>query len=102
MAKQGSKIGFIGIGFGFGSVALLLALVHFWAGSFSPQPTVEQTVAEKAVAIKKATLAALKGEKTEIKNKEAPWDTDRVLYIITALLGGLPHCPNNFLYDSLI
>ena len=50
------------IGIGVGAVALLLALVHFWAGPFSPQPSLEQTVAEKAVSIRDATIAALKGE----------------------------------------
>ena len=60
MDKQSSVFGFTGIGLG--AIALLLAVVHFWAGPFSPQPTLEQTVAEKAVSIKNATIAALKGE----------------------------------------
>jgi hypothetical protein len=36
--------------------------VHFWGGPFTPQPSLETSVAEKAVAIRDATLAALKGE----------------------------------------
>lgn len=56
MEEHKSKISFIGIGMG--SIALLLALFHFWASLFSPQPMLEQIVAEKAVAIKKATIAA--------------------------------------------
>ena len=80
--------GFIGIGIG--SIALLLALVHFWAGPFSPQPTLEQTVAEKAVAIRDATVAALKGKSATPPEAEATsYDLDRIASIATAVLGGL-------------
>lgn len=80
--------GFIGIGLG--SIALMLALVHFWAGPFSPQPKVEQTVAEKAVAIRDATIAALKGESAPSPQTAAPgYDLDRIASIVTAVLGGL-------------
>jgi len=85
--EQQSKLGFIGIAFG--SIALLLALVHFWAGPFSPQPSLEQTVAEKAVAIKNATIAKLKGKEIDISQQKSPMDTDRILSITTAVLGGL-------------
>ncbi len=34
---------------------------------FAPQPCIEKVVAEKAVAIKSATIAALKGEEAEKK-----------------------------------
>ncbi len=72
----------------FGSIALLLALAHFWAGPFSSQPTLEQVVAEKAVSIKQATIAALKGEKAE-PQKSAPMNFDGVVSLATAILGGL-------------
>lgn len=39
-----------------GAIALLLALTHFMAGPFSPQPSLESPVAAKAVAIKYALL----------------------------------------------
>jgi len=86
MRNQNITPGYIGIAAG--SIAFMLALVHFWAGPFTPQPTLEQTVAEKAVAIKKATIAALKGENTEpaMKNK---MNTDKLLDLVTAVLGGL-------------
>jgi hypothetical protein len=94
MEKQGSTISFIGIAIG--AMALLLAILHFWAGPFSPQPTLEQTVAEKAVSIKEATIAALKGEKPKAKSEEpvAPVkrssiDMDHVASLATAVLGGL-------------
>lgn len=86
--KDGSHtIGFIGIGFG--AVALLLAIVHLWAGPFSPQPSVERTVAETAVAIKNATINALKGKKTEEKVEPSRFDMDRGARLATGVLGGL-------------
>ncbi|MCB1760410.1 MAG: hypothetical protein KDI68_11615 [Gammaproteobacteria bacterium] len=75
-------------GIGIGSIALLLAIVHFWAGPFTPQPTLEQTVAEKAVAIKKATIAALKGEEAP-KARARALDTDQLIDIGAAVLGAM-------------
>lgn len=87
MEESRSVIGFIGIGVG--AIALLVAIFHFWAGPFSPQPSLEKTVAEKAVAIKNATIAALKGE--EIKDEVAPRkiDLDQGLRVGASVLGGL-------------
>jgi hypothetical protein len=80
-------IGFIGIGVG--AIALLVAIIHFWAGPISPQPSVEKTVAEKAVAIKNATIAALKGEEVEETAPVRTIDIDQGLRIATSFLGGL-------------
>ena len=81
-----TTFGFFGIGIG--GIALLLALVHFWAGPFSPSPTLETTVANKVASIRTATIKALKGEEyREVSTTN--WDTDKVTYVITALLGGL-------------
>ena len=60
MAESRSRIGDTGMGFG--AVGLLAAIIHFWAAPFSVQPGLEKTVAAKAVAIKNATISALKGE----------------------------------------
>ncbi|WP_162928717.1 hypothetical protein [Yersinia rochesterensis] len=49
------------IGIFCGATAFLSALVHFWAGPFSVLP-IEVTIANKAAAIKTATLAALQGK----------------------------------------
>ena len=88
MTSEKSTFGFIGIGVG--SIALMLALVHFWAGPFSPQPSLEQTVAEKAVSIRDATIAALKGESVAVAEPTATsYDLDRISSIATAVLGGL-------------
>ncbi|WP_223669569.1 hypothetical protein [Kangiella shandongensis] len=58
-----SKFGTIGIILG--ALALVLALVHFWSGPFSPQPTLETTIAEKAASIRNATVNALTGKEIE-------------------------------------
>lgn len=87
MENKKSLLSFIGIGIG--SVSLLLALFHFHAGPFSPQPTLEDTVAEKAVAIRDATISALKGEEREKKSTKAEWDLDKITNVTTALLGGI-------------
>ena len=54
------KLGYYGIAAG--AAALLLAVVHFWAGPFAPQPSLETVVAESAVEIRDATVRALRGE----------------------------------------
>jgi len=87
MVEGRSTIGWIGIAVG--SVALLMAIVHFWMGPISPQPSVEKTVAEKAVAIKNATIAALKGEDVEEKAAPRSIDPDEALRTATSVLGGL-------------
>jgi len=86
MSESKSNLSFIGIGLG--SVALLLAIVHFWAGPFSPQPSLEQTVAAKAVSIKQATIAALKGQQAPPPQSHSI-DADQMVSIGTAVLGGL-------------
>jgi hypothetical protein len=86
MDESKSTLSFIGISLG--AVALLLATLHLWAGPFSPQPSLEQTVAEKAVSIKQATIAALKGEETPL-SKSRPLDMDQLASITTAVLAGL-------------
>lgn len=78
------------LGIGCGSLALLLAVVHFWAGPFSSQPSIEEVVADKAVAIKEATLAKLKGQELPAKIHQAStFDADRIVSLATAVLGGI-------------
>lgn len=86
MPKASTKFGFFGITLG--GIALLLALVHFWAGPFSPQPTLETTIAEKAASIKDATMKALKGEEYQ-ETYLSQWDADKITQVSTAVLGGL-------------
>jgi hypothetical protein len=82
-----SKLGFFGIAVG--ATALLLVLVHFWAGPFSRQPTLESTVAERAVAIRDATVAALKGEDATDYAPPPEMNLDKALDVTGAVLGGL-------------
>ena len=87
MTNIGTKLGFISIFLG--GVALISALVHFYAGPFAPQDPIEVTIADKAVAIRDATVAALKGEEIE---KEAPTyeaDIDQIVRLATMVLGGV-------------
>jgi hypothetical protein len=87
MENKNSKLSFFGIGIG--AIALLLALFHFYAGPFSPQPALEDTVAEKAVAIRDATIAALKGEEKVKKTITSEMNADKIVQTATALLGGI-------------
>lgn len=88
MERKRSIFGFIGIGVG--AIALMLALVHFWAGPFSPKPTLEVVVAEKAVSIRETTIALLKGEEIVVpKPEESGYDLDEIASVATAVLGGL-------------
>ncbi|WP_428408595.1 hypothetical protein [Hyphococcus sp.] len=82
----GVKLGYIGIAFG--AASLLLALVHFWAGPFAPQLSLETVVAESAVEIREAAIRALRGEEAETKTV-SEWDIDKTTQVVVALLGGL-------------
>jgi|GEM_PF-3061879 len=42
-----------------GAIALMLALVSFWAGPFPPQPSLEESVTETVLSIRDASVAAL-------------------------------------------
>ncbi len=87
MTLGSAKLSFSGISFG--GIALMLALIHFWAGPFSPQPTLEETVAETAVSIRDATLAALRGEELETVTEPRDFNTDQIIDIAIPILGGL-------------
>ena len=70
-----NKLGYLGVMLG--AVALISALVHFWAGPFSPQPTLETAVADKVLAIRESTMNALKGEEYR-ETITQKWDADKV------------------------
>ncbi|XQF93732.1 hypothetical protein ACOBV9_08725 [Pseudoalteromonas espejiana] len=72
-----------------GGLALMLALVHFWAGPFSPQPSLETVVAEKAASIRQATIDALKGKEVKSAPVQNNFNADKIANIVTAILGGL-------------
>lgn len=87
MERKQSK--FAAVGIALGAIALLLALTHFWAGPFSPQPTLETVVAEKAASIRSAALDALNGREPVKETFTAIWNLDKITQVVTALLGGL-------------
>jgi hypothetical protein len=74
------------IGIALGSIALLMTIVHLYAGPFSPQPTLESLVASKAVAIKESLLASLTGNNLSSSVSQPRYDLDRILEIVTAVL----------------
>ncbi|AHG19227.1 hypothetical protein Z042_06045 [Chania multitudinisentens RB-25] len=74
------------LGIAVGSIALLMAMLHFYAGPFSPQPTLESIVASKAVAIKESVLASLAGNSVAASVSQPRYDLDRILEIMTAVL----------------
>lgn len=87
MTSQKKKYGNAGILLG--SIGLLLALVHFWAGPFAPEPTLETLVSEKAASLRQAAVDALNGETAEARSTTASWDADRITQVVVAVLGGL-------------
>ena len=87
MEADKSLLGYMGLLLG--SIALMLVLIHFYAGPFSPQPSLERTVAETAVSIRDATVAALRGEEIAEPQTSNKMDIDRVLETMAAGLGGL-------------
>ena len=82
-ATQTSRSTFGLVGLVVGVVAFGLALAHFWAGPFSPKPPREEVVAEKAVKIRDAVVAKLKGEEKAAPARAQAFDTDRVVTIST-------------------
>lgn len=76
------------LGIALGGIALLLALVHFWAGPFAPQPTLESFVADKVTDIRDATIAAANGERSQSSFSNNR-DLDDYTRIATAVMGGL-------------
>lgn len=73
-------------GIALGGLALLLAMVHFYAGPFASQQTLESLVAGKAMAIKESLLASLAGHQIPEKVSQPQYDADRILKIVTAVL----------------
>ncbi len=83
------KFSFAILGQLLGGFALLLALVHFWAGPITPTPSLEQTVAEKVSSVREAALGALKGERFQEVDQTPRFDADRIAHILVAVCGGL-------------
>ncbi|XOV86404.1 MAG: hypothetical protein ACFHX7_15730 [Pseudomonadota bacterium] len=70
----------------FGKLAVVLGFLsfagvvgHFFVGPVDPPPPIEVSIAEKAVNIRDATVAALKGEEYEVERKVQPRTLDDYL-----------------------
>lgn len=87
MSEKKPRVGSIGIVIG--SIALLLALFHHYAGPLSPQPKLERTIAETAVALRDATMAALNGKEIKKRSWTSKWDADKLIDVMAGLFGGL-------------
>lgn len=72
-----------------GGLALILALVHFWAGPFTPQPSLESFVSETALSIRQAAIGAWQGKSVAQVTSSAAYNADKITQIIIAVLGGI-------------
>ena len=61
-----------------GAVALILVIVHFFAGPFAPQQDVSISVGEIAAEMREAAKRAVTGA-PQPEPQAQPWDIDRVL-----------------------
>lgn len=73
-------------GIALGGLALLLAMIHFYGGPFTPQQTLESLVAGKAAAIKESLLASLTGQQIPEKVSRSHYNVDRIVEIVIAVL----------------
>jgi len=76
-----------------GAVALMIAVVQFAFGSFEPKKVrpLEQVIAEKAVAVRDATIAAAKGQKSARVPplEHTGLDRDAIARGVSTALGGI-------------
>lgn len=78
-----STFGMLSVVLGF--LAFAAVVGHFFAGPVDPPPPVEVSIAEKAAAIRDATVAALKGDEYEAKQQSRSRTLDD--YLTFAFLG---------------
>ena len=72
----------------FGAIALLGAIVTFWAGPFAPQPAFEDVVAETAINIRDAAIRSMRGEDPP-PPKRPEWNIDKTLQVAVSTAGAL-------------
>lgn len=76
-SAESSMFGMLAVVLGF--LAFAGVIGHFFAGPFDPPPPIEVSIAEKAVDIRDATIAALKGEEYEAERTARPKTIDDYL-----------------------
>ncbi len=86
MKVTDAKIGLSGIALG--TIALLIAVVSFWAGPFAPKPTVETEVAGKVFSLKKAVLKGLLSESSAkpTYQPEPKWNIDKTITVLIPVI----------------
>lgn len=72
-----------------GSLATLIAIVHFWAGPIVEPPPLEDVISDKIVATRDATVAKLLGRRAPVRPAPDRWGPDRLVQVGGATLGGL-------------
>ena len=72
-----------------GSLATLIAIVHFWAGPIVEPPPLEEVISDKIVATRDATVAKLLGRPAPVRPEPDRWGPDRLVQAGGATLGGL-------------
>ena len=97
--EKKATFGIIAVILGFTAFAAVVA--HFFAGPIDPPPPIETSIAEKAVEIRDATVAALKGEEYEAEPEVRPKTLDdyltlglvglAALAILMAVIGFIQH-----------
>ena len=72
-------------------LALFIAVAHLTFGPLAPQPSIERTVAETAVAIKEAAKRAVMGEKEPIEDSSgrSSWNVDLIIDAAVFALAGV-------------
>lgn len=76
------------IGIMIGGLALMLSLVQFFVGPFTPKQSLKPSISEEAAFFRDAAMSLLKGKKVEEPPKSR-FDIDKAILIVTAVLGGI-------------
>jgi len=76
------------LGFATGAVALILVLVHFWAGPFAPQQSAGVSLGELAADIAKSAARSVAGQ-PQPEPVARPWNSDDYLEVAAGVFAGL-------------
>ncbi|RDC73396.1 hypothetical protein DLJ49_07445 [Rhodovulum sp. 12E13] len=74
-------------GFALAAAALVLVLVHFWAGPLAPQKAAGGSLGELAAEVRDPALREMRGA-PQPAPEPVPWDIDRLLSAVAAVLAG--------------
>lgn len=80
---------FSSLGMLLGTIALILGILHFSLGPFSPKPTLQTVVAGQVSAVKKGLIAGITGKQTTAETDKKTVDIDKVIRntgIVTAVI----------------